>query len=502
MSIRIKTILFLLLISLIPYVITMFFFGTSLQQEQFKSITKELETQLDMTIDRIDQHIKNIQDDLSFIAKSEIMTDIFTDDLDRRISRLLQNKKQDLHLEGDLYVVNLSGKIIACSDFSQIGEKFNDTPIYHINIYSPFDNSKIAVLYLEYQLSNLQNYFNNTSTRQYFITNTDGKILFRPHEFDEKIAVEKGLKTLPSITLVLEEDKSEAYSIVKKYRFWFFVTLVIGGLMIVLFALYFANSLIRPLSRLSKTARDITVTQDYTKQVAVHSSDELGQMGKSFNKMISSMKDAMDEIKALNKEIEDTQREVVFTMGAIGESRSKETGNHVKRVAEYSRILAHHYGLSAEEAEMLKQASPMHDIGKVAIPDAILNKPGKFTDEEFEKMKEHARLGYEMLKSSNRTLLKAAAIVAYEHHEKWNGKGYPRGLKGEDIHIYGRITALADVFDALGSDRVYKKAWTDEKIFALIKEERGVHFDPQLVDIFFKHLDEFLAVREKLKDIF
>lgn len=502
MSIRIKTILFLLLISLIPYVITMFFFGTSLQQEQFKSITKELETQLDMTIDRIDQHIKNIQDDLSFIAKSEIMTDIFTDDLDRRISRLLQNKKQDLHLEGDLYVVNLSGKIIACSDFSQIGEKFNDTPIYHINIYSPFDNSKIAVLYLEYQLSNLQNYFNNTSTRQYFIINTDGKILFRPHEFDEKIAVKKRLKTLPSITLVLEEDKSEAYSIVKKYRFWFFVTLVIGGLMIVLFALYFANSLIRPLSRLSKTARDITVTQDYTKQVAVHSSDEIGQMGKSFNKMISSMKDAMDEIKALNKEIEDTQREVVFTMGAIGESRSKETGNHVKRVAEYSRILAHHYGLSAEEAEMLKQASPMHDIGKVAIPDAILNKPGKFTDEEFEKMKEHARLGYEMLKSSNRTLLKAAAIVAYEHHEKWNGKGYPRGLKGEDIHIYGRITALADVFDALGSDRVYKKAWTDEKIFALIKEERGVHFDPQLVDIFFKHLDEFLAVREKLKDIF
>ncbi|WP_304543440.1 HD domain-containing phosphohydrolase [Sulfurimonas microaerophilic] len=502
MSIRIKTILFLLLISLVPYTVTMFFFGSSLQQEQFKSITKELETQLNMTIDRIDQHIKNIQDDLSFIAKSEIMTDIFTEDLDRRISRLLQNKKQDLHLVGDLYIVNLSGTIVACSDFAQIGEQFHDTPIYHIDVHSPFDHSKIAVLYLEYELSNLQTYFNNTASRQYFIVNGEGSTLFRPYKFDEEIAVKKALTTLPSITIVLEEDKNEAYSIIEKYRFIFFITLAVGGLMIVLFALYFANSLIRPLSRLSKTARDITFTQDYTKQVVVKSSDEIGQMGASFNTMISSMKEAMDEIKALNKEIEDTQREVVFTMGAIGESRSKETGNHVKRVAEYSRILAYHYGLSVDESEMLKQASPMHDIGKVAIPDAILNKPGKFTDEEFEKMKEHARLGYDMLNSSNRPLLKAAAIVAHEHHEKWNGKGYPRGLQGEEIHIYGRITALADVFDALGSDRVYKQAWPDEKIFTLIEKERGEHFDPELVDIFFEYLDEFLAVREKLKDTF
>jgi len=187
-------------------------------------------------------------------------------------------------------------------------------------------------------------------------------------------------------------------------------------------------------------------------------------------------------------------------MGAIGESRSKETGNHVKRVAEYSKLLALYYGLPEEEAEMLKQASPMHDIGKVAIPDAILNKPGKFTDEEFEYMKRHSQLGYDMLKHSKRKLLKAAAIVAYEHHEKWNGKGYPNGTSKEDIHIYGRITAVADVFDALGSDRCYKKGWEDEKIFKLFKEERGEHFDPKLVDIFFDHLDEFLAIRDEFND--
>ncbi len=204
----------------------------------------------------------------------------------------------------------------------------------------------------------------------------------------------------------------------------------------------------------------------------------------------------------LTKEIQDTQREVVFTMGAIGETRSKETGNHVKRVAEYSKILALAYGLDEEEAELLKQASPMHDIGKVAIPDEILKKPGRFTKSEREIMNTHAELGYEMIRHSNRPLLKAASIVAYEHHEKWDGTGYPRGLKGEEIHIYGRITALADVFDALGSDRVYKKAWDDERIFKLIKDERGKHFDPKLVDVFFENLDKILDVREKFKDVF
>ena len=207
------------------------------------------------------------------------------------------------------------------------------------------------------------------------------------------------------------------------------------------------------------------------------------------------------EIENLKKEIEDTQKEVVFTMGAIGETRSKETGNHVKRVAEYSKILALHYGLDEKKAEMLKQASPMHDIGKVAIPDSILNKPGRFNDEERKIMDTHAQIGYEMLKMSDRPLLKMAATIAYEHHEKYNGKGYPNQLKGEDINIYGRITALADVFDALGSSRVYKEAWDDEKIFKMFKEERGEHFDPQLIDIFFDNLNQFLKVRDSLKDI-
>ncbi|MBP1154733.1 MULTISPECIES: HD domain-containing phosphohydrolase [unclassified Paenibacillus] len=207
------------------------------------------------------------------------------------------------------------------------------------------------------------------------------------------------------------------------------------------------------------------------------------------------------EAALLTIEIEETQKEIIFTMGEIGESRSKETGNHVKRVAEYSYILARSLGMSEKEAELLKIASPMHDIGKVAIPDAVLKKPGKLTNEEFDRMKTHTTIGYHLLKNSKRQILKTAAIVAYQHHEKWNGSGYPCGLRGEEIHIYGRITAIADVFDALGSDRVYKKAWELDRILNLFQEERGEHFDPKVVDVFIVQLPSILKAREVYSDL-
>ena len=204
----------------------------------------------------------------------------------------------------------------------------------------------------------------------------------------------------------------------------------------------------------------------------------------------------------LMEEIEETQRELINIMGVTGENRSKETGLHVKRVAEYSWLLGKLYGLSEEECDVLKDVSPMHDIGKIGIPDAILNKPGRLTEDEMTIMKTHASLGYDILRYSELKLLKAASVVAYEHHEKYDGSGYPNGIKAEDIHIYGRITALADVFDALGSERVYKKAWEDEKIFKLFEEERGKHFDPKLIDLFLQHKNKFLAIRDEFKDAF
>ncbi|MBY0540882.1 MAG: PAS domain S-box protein, partial [Campylobacterales bacterium] len=208
----------------------------------------------------------------------------------------------------------------------------------------------------------------------------------------------------------------------------------------------------------------------------------------------------LTELFNLNEEIQSTQKEIIYKMGEIGETRSKETGNHVKRVAEYSELLALLYGIDEKEANLLLVASPMHDIGKVGISDSILKKPAKLTDEEYAIMKEHSMIGYNILKDSKRDILKAAAIVAKEHHEKYDGSGYPFGLKGEDIHIYGRITALADVFDALGSERCYKEVWKDEKIFQLFRDEKGKHFDPKLVDLFFDNIDKFIQIRERYSD--
>ena len=207
------------------------------------------------------------------------------------------------------------------------------------------------------------------------------------------------------------------------------------------------------------------------------------------------------EIENLYDELEETQREIIYKLGEIGESRSSETGYHVKRVAEYSKLFAEKIDLDKNEIKRLFMASPMHDIGKVGIPDSILNKPAKLTSQEWEIMKTHSQIGYEILKNSKRDILKAAAIVSYSHHEKWDGSGYPQGLKGEEIHIFGRITAIADVFDALGSDRCYKKAWSLDKIIELFNEEKGKHFDPNLIDIFMENLDDFLTIRDRYKDI-
>lgn len=202
----------------------------------------------------------------------------------------------------------------------------------------------------------------------------------------------------------------------------------------------------------------------------------------------------------LNQEIIDTQHELAMRLGEVVESRSKETANHVRRVAAYSHLLALAYGLSPQEAEEIKLASPMHDIGKIGIPDSILLKPAKLTEEEFEIIKTHTHIGYKILEGSKRLLLKMAATIASSHHERWDGKGYPRGISGEEIPLAGRLICLADIFDALSSERVYKKAWPLEEVLEYIKRERGKTFDPKLVDILLQNLPELVKIQEKYKD--
>jgi len=191
-----------------------------------------------------------------------------------------------------------------------------------------------------------------------------------------------------------------------------------------------------------------------------------------------------------------TQKEVLSALGELGEWRSKETGDHVNRVSLFSELLAKAYGCSEKGIELLKMASPMHDIGKVIIPDTILLKPGKLDYDEFEIMKKHTIYGWEIFNKSKHQLLQTAALISHEHHEKWDGTGYPRGLSGEDIHLYGRITAIADVFDALSHDRIYKQAWSIDDTLEFIKNESGKAFDPKLVSLLLANLDAILKIKE------
>ena len=221
-----------------------------------------------------------------------------------------------------------------------------------------------------------------------------------------------------------------------------------------------------------------------------------GQLLDIFTDNLASILENMRLAELINH----SQREMIFRLGEVVESRSNETGYHVKRVAHYSALLAELVGLSDDEVTLIEYASPLHDIGKIAIPDAILNKPGKLDAGEWEIMKTHAEKGHKILEGSNMMVLDISSIIALTHHEKWDGSGYPYGLAADDIHIYGRITALADVFDALCSERCYKDPWELDRVLDELRAQRGKHFDPRLIDLFMANLDRFLAIRERFKE--
>jgi len=206
------------------------------------------------------------------------------------------------------------------------------------------------------------------------------------------------------------------------------------------------------------------------------------------------------EIQKATKELLDKEHETLRILGKTAEYKDPETGSHVSRVAHYSKLLANKYGLDTYEQDLLFYASPFHDIGKVGIEDKILLKPGKLDEEEFTIMKTHAQIGYEILKDSKSDYLKAGATVAISHHEKYDGTGYPNGLKAEDIHIYGRIVAIADVFDALTSSRPYKCAWSFDEALQLLEDEKGKHFDPKIIDLFIENIDHVKEIFEKFQE--
>jgi len=201
----------------------------------------------------------------------------------------------------------------------------------------------------------------------------------------------------------------------------------------------------------------------------------------------------------LTDELKSAQLETIYVLGEAAEYKDKETGNHIKRVATFSKIIAENLGLDDNLIETIYKGSPLHDIGKIGIPDKILTKPGKLDADEWEIMKKHTTLGFKLLKDSKSDIIKTAAEIAYTHHERWDGKGYPRGLAGKKIPLAGKIVALSDFFDALTSERPYRKEpFTLSKTFSMIEEEKGKHFCPETTDAFFKAIKHI----EKISDYF
>jgi putative two-component system response regulator len=208
------------------------------------------------------------------------------------------------------------------------------------------------------------------------------------------------------------------------------------------------------------------------------------------------------ELDAALRFARESEYEISLRLGRASEFRDLETGMHIKRMSRYSALLGKLFGLSEKEEELLLYSSPLHDIGKIGIPDAILLKPGRLDEREFELMKQHATIGGLMLDDGERfPVIKAGRVIAMQHHEKYDGSGYPRGLQSEEIDIFARIVAITDVFDALSSKRVYKDAFPIEKTMAIMKEGRGTHFDPLLVDLFLENIEKFLEIKEAYPDV-
>jgi len=251
-------------------------------------------------------------------------------------------------------------------------------------------------------------------------------------------------------------------------------------------------------------ALDVGATDFLTKPVDklefMARANNMLQLGASRKALADRAAWLAEEVRKATVEIVRRERETVIRLSKAAEYRDPETGAHILRMAHYSELIAKALGLPQAEQELLLEAAPMHDIGKVGIADNILLKPGRLTPEEFELMKQHAQFGHEILKGSLSKVLQAGAEIARDHHEKFDGSGYPGGLIGTDIPIFSRIVAVADVFDALTSERPYKKAWTLERASEHIKASSGTHFDPQCVDAFFSNWGAVLDIRARFAD--
>ncbi|MBN2445015.1 MAG: HD domain-containing protein [Spirochaetales bacterium] len=298
--------------------------------------------------------------------------------------------------------------------------------------------------------------------------------------------------------VAVTELESTYFSDVWNIQITHTVILLITIVVAIIFLSIFISHITRPMERLTETIIRITATNDLTERVKIEFADEIGTLAHQFNIMLSALQSnyrEMEETSRAEKQARllaiEREETTLYLLARVAEFRDAETGNHLKRIASLSTLFSKLLGQSEEEQKLMWYSAPLHDIGKIGIPDSILLKPGMLTEEESGKMKEHTVLGNKLLSRARSKYLIEGAEIALTHHEKWDGSGYPQGLAGEEIPLSGRIVSIVDVFDALTSIRPYKEKWNHERATDFIIEQRGRHFDPRLVDLFLENISAF-----------
>ncbi len=278
-----------------------------------------------------------------------------------------------------------------------------------------------------------------------------------------------------------------------------FVVLIGAIILTALLLAVYLRVIISPLERLSASIGTLISTRDFSRRLPSGNRDEIGAVSDRFNELLVKVEEQRRDLvssAAMEREANEVSRqresETLFLLGRISEYNDEETGAHLVRIGRLSAVFSRLLGQDEGMQDLIEKSAPLHDLGKIRVPQSILQKPAKLTPDEFEIMKLHSEYGYELLKDCKSRYLLEGAEIAWTHHERWDGEGYPRGLKGEDIPLSGRIVSIVDVYDALVSVRPYKEPWTNERALAYIQEERGLRFDPRLVDLFTGHLSLFL----------
>ena len=292
------------------------------------------------------------------------------------------------------------------------------------------------------------------------------------------------------------ERHDDFYAEIRKITIQSVMVLIIVLIAGTAVTLLMAHYLTAPLGRVLSAMEQLGDENDTATKVPVDYPDEIGDLAQQFNSMTDDLASSYERLKTFafrealaRKQIVVSERETLAVLARAAEYRDPETGAHINRVGQYARLVAVGLGMDEYRQNLVYYASPLHDIGKLGVPDSILLKPGKLTDEEWEHIFKHPTIAYDVLKNATSPYLKAGAVIGLTHHEHFDGKGYPQGLTGEEIPLFGRIVGLVDVFDALTTRRPYKDPWTFEKAVELLVQEKSKHFDKTLVDIFVDNLD-------------